>query len=62
MTQVARDLLRLIAKEGAPMYQSHVPELVLIMGDKKNTVLSEAGLQALGAVSKWNQSAGPSEG
>lgn len=54
-TQAARDLLRLIAKEGAPMYQSHVPELVIIMGDKKNALLSEAGLQALAAVSKWDK-------
>lgn len=58
---IARNLLRLIAKEGAPMFKSHVPELVLIMGDKKNTVLSEAGLQALAAVSKWDKTAGPSD-
>lgn len=61
MTTVARDLLRLIAKEGAPMFKSHIPELVLIMGDKKNSTLSEAGLQALAAVSKWDKTGAPSD-
>jgi sister-chromatid-cohesion protein PDS5 len=61
ISTVARDFLHLIAKEGAPMFKSHVPELVLIMGDKKNTALSEAGLQALAAVSKWDKTAAPAD-
>lgn len=43
------------------MYKSHVPELVLIMGDKRNTQLAEAGLQGLAAVVKCDKTAAPSD-
>ncbi|WVQ83257.1 hypothetical protein IAT38_005396 [Cryptococcus sp. DSM 104549] len=48
----AAKLLTLIAKEGAPMYKTHVPELAILMGEKKNMRLVEVGVQGLSAVCK----------
>ncbi len=59
--EVAAKLLSLIAKEGAPMYKTHVDELVIVMGDGKNERLAEVALQALAAVCKWNESCAPSD-
>lgn len=58
--ETAAKLLKLIAKEGAPMYKSHVDELVIIM-DAKDKMLSEVGLQALAAVCKWNSVTAPTD-
>jgi hypothetical protein len=43
------------------MYKSHVPSLVMAMGDKKNEVLAESALQALAAVCKVDSTVCPSE-
>jgi len=61
ITEAAREWLRLIAKEGAPMYKSHIASLVMIMGDKKNEYLSEAALQGLAAVCKIDGEVCPTE-
>lgn len=61
VSEAAREWLRLIAKEGAPMYKSHVAELGIIMGDKKNEALAEAGLQALAAVCKVDEGVAPGD-
>lgn len=53
--------LDFIAKECAPMYKSHVDELVIIINDKRNDKLVEVGLQALAAVSKSNPGSGPTD-
>lgn len=58
---VAGHYLGLIAKHCAPMYKSHVPELVIIIGDKKNDILVEVGLQGLAAVCKWDADCGPTD-
>jgi hypothetical protein len=60
ITLAAREWLRLIAKEGAVMYKSHVPSLVQHMGDKKD-ILSEAALQGLAAVVKADKECCPTE-
>lgn len=54
-------LLGLLAKECPPMYKSHVSELIIVMGDKKNERLSEAALKALAAVCKTDESAVPED-
>jgi sister-chromatid-cohesion protein PDS5 len=43
------------------MFKSHVTELVIVMGDKKNERLSEAALKALAAVSKADDTAVPED-
>lgn len=43
------------------MFKSHVAELGLIMGDKKNEALAEAGLQAFAAVCKVDEEVSPSD-
>lgn len=53
--------LAFIAKECAPMYKSHVDELVIIINDKRNDKLVEVGVQALAAVSKSNPGSGPTD-
>lgn len=57
----ARRLVYTIAKHGAPMFKSHIPELMLVMADKKNERLSEAALQALAAVCKADPESAPTE-
>lgn len=54
-------LLRLIAKECPPMYRTHVSELVIVMGDKKNDRLAEAALRGLAAVCKADPEAVPDD-
>ncbi|TYJ51869.1 hypothetical protein B9479_007542 [Cryptococcus floricola] len=53
--------LVVIAKECAPMYKTHVAELVACISDKKNTKLVEVALQGLAAVSKVYPDVAPSE-
>jgi sister-chromatid-cohesion protein PDS5 len=60
ITQAAREWLRLIAKEGALMFKSHIPILVKEM-DNKKTMLSEAALQGLAAVVKADKESCPTE-
>lgn len=43
------------------MYRSHVTELVIVMADKKNEKLSEAGLRGLASVCKAEQTAVPED-
>jgi sister-chromatid-cohesion protein PDS5 len=43
------------------MYKSHIKELVIVMGDRKNEVLAEAGLQALSAVCKVDEELAPTD-
>lgn len=50
--EAAYKLLVLMAKEGAPMFRSHVAELHTLMGEKKNERLAEVALRALAAVMK----------
>ena len=57
----AARLLSLIAKECAPMLQSHVPELVIVMGDKKNEKLAEVALQGLAAACKADPECAPDD-
>jgi hypothetical protein len=59
--QMAYNLLRFMAKEGAPMFKSHVAELVIVMSDKKNHRLAEVALQGLAAVAKANQDDAPDD-
>ena len=61
VTFAATRLLSLIAKECAPMLQSHVPELVIVMGDKKNEKLAEVALQGLAAVCKADPDCAPAD-
>lgn len=51
-SRAAFELLGLISKECPPMYKSHIAELVIVMADKKNELLSEAGLRGLASVCK----------
>jgi sister-chromatid-cohesion protein PDS5 len=60
ITQAAREWLRLIAKEGALMFKSHIPILVKEM-DNKKVILSEAALQGLAAVVKADKESCPTE-
>lgn len=59
--EVAAHYLRLIAKQCAPMYKSHTPELAIVINDKKNATLVEVALQALSAVCKWDPECAPSQ-
>lgn len=61
LTAVAARFLSRIAKECAPMYKSHVSELVITMADKRNAKLAEVALQALAAVCKADPSACPDD-
>ncbi|WWD21518.1 hypothetical protein CI109_106004 [Kwoniella shandongensis] len=54
-------LVSTIAKEGAPMFKTHVSELVIVLSDKKNEKLVEVALQALAAVCKVFPEVTPSE-
>ncbi|KAK8847427.1 hypothetical protein IAR55_005285 [Kwoniella newhampshirensis] len=54
-------LLSTLAKEGPPMFKSHVPELVIVLSEKKNEKLVEVALQALAAVCKVYPEIAPSE-
>jgi sister-chromatid-cohesion protein PDS5 len=60
ITQAAREWLRLIAKEGAVMYKSHVPSLVKYMDNGKE-ILSETALQGLAAVVKADKDSCPTD-
>jgi sister-chromatid-cohesion protein PDS5 len=60
-SQAASQLLALIAKEGAPMFKSHVAELVIVMADRKNEKLAEVALQGLAAVCKADPEAAPED-
>ncbi len=62
VTAAAARLLSLIAKECAPMFKTHVAELVIVMADKKSEKLSQMALQALAAVCKADPSCGPDDG
>ena len=62
MTTIAYRLLGLLAKECPPMYKSHVTELVIVMGDKKNERLSEVALKGLAAVCRADPEAVPEDG
>lgn len=44
------------------MYKSHVTELVIVMGDKKNERLSEVALKGLAAVCRADPEAVPEDG
>ena len=59
--QAAYALLALISKECSPMYKTHVAELVIVMSDKKNDLLSEAGLQGLASVCKADPDSAPAD-
>ncbi|RSH92189.1 hypothetical protein EHS25_008604 [Saitozyma podzolica] len=59
--QMAYNLLRFMAKEGAPMFKSHVAELVIVMSDKKNHRLAEVALQGLAAVAKADPDDAPDD-
>ena len=59
--RAAYELLGMISKECPPMFKSHVAELVLIMGDKKNELLAEAGLRGLASVCKADPESAPAE-
>ena len=61
MSRASYELLGLISKECPPMFKSHVDELVLIMADRKNELLSEAGLRGLASVCKADPGSAPSE-
>jgi sister-chromatid-cohesion protein PDS5 len=43
------------------MFKSHVSELIIVMADKKNALLSEAALRGLAAVCKADPSAVPDD-
>ncbi|KAL7420002.1 Sister chromatid cohesion protein pds5 [Cryptotrichosporon argae] len=60
-TALAARYLALIAKECAPMYKSHVPELVVTIHDKKRHKLVEVAFQALAAVCKWDRDSAPKD-
>lgn len=59
--QSAARFLSLIAKECPPMFTTHVPELLVGMGQQKNAKLVEVSLQALAAVSKYEEKAAPKD-
>lgn len=59
--EAAYQFLRLMAKECAPMFKSHVDELMIVVGEKRNEKLVEVGLQALAAVVKVDADWGPSD-
>ena len=61
VTAVAARYLSLIAKECAPMFKSHVSELVIVMADKRNDKLVEVALQALAEVCKADKECGPDD-
>ncbi|KAK1921574.1 armadillo-type protein [Papiliotrema laurentii] len=54
-------LLSLIAKECPPMFVTHVPELLICMGQKKNEKLVEVSLQALAAVCRYDREVAPKD-
>lgn len=61
VSEIAARYLALIAKECAPMYKSHVDQLVIAMNDKKNDTLVEVALQSLAALCKLDKDAGPKD-
>ena len=48
-----------MAKECAPMYVGHVPELLVVLGQQRNEKSVEVGMQALAAVCKIDKSSAP---
>ncbi|XAO21334.1 hypothetical protein I312_100083 [Cryptococcus bacillisporus CA1280] len=61
IASAAAQFLGLMAKEGPPMYKSHVQELVAAIADKKNGRLMEIGFQGLAAVCKVYPDLAPSD-
>lgn len=61
IASAAAQFLGLMAKEGPPMYKSHVQELVAAVVDKKNGRLMEIGFQGLAAVCKVYPELAPSD-
>ncbi|OXM77000.1 sister chromatid cohesion protein PDS5 [Cryptococcus neoformans Bt63] len=61
IASAAAQFLGLMAKEGPPMYKSHVQELVAAVADKKNGRLVEIGFQGLAAVCKVYPEIAPSD-
>jgi len=59
IAQAAASFLSLIAKECPPMYEKHMPELLICMGQQKNEKLVEVALQALASVCKYDQALAP---
>jgi sister-chromatid-cohesion protein PDS5 len=61
MSRSAFELFAFMAKECPPMLKSHVPELVIVMSDKKNALLSEAALRGLASVCKAHPESAPDD-
>lgn len=57
----AASYLQLIAKECPPMYEKHLPELLICIGQQKNERLVEVALQALASVCKYDQTLAPKD-
>ncbi|RXK35355.1 hypothetical protein M231_07377 [Tremella mesenterica] len=54
-------ILKLIAKECAPMYRDYVQQLVIVMNEKKNDRLCETALRALSAICKVEPESAPQD-
>lgn len=61
IASAAAQFLGLMAKEGPPMYKSHVQKLVAAVEDKKNDRLVEIGFQGLAAVCKIYPEVAPTD-